>query len=148
MLVMRIAKDPANPLCELVSAQKTLGFDHFALAVNPLLRLDGVQPRTLLGQKAAYNPYSSFAAALFDLAIVFSEPAPDLFGDVPACVVPDEEQNLLASRFELLAAPQKKLRSYPTHGQTIHKPKPRLIELWQIKSVAGDGFRIRVVFSD
>src|SRR3990170_791932 len=100
MLVMRTTEDPANPLGKLASAQQTIGLDHFALAVNPF-GLDGVQPRTLFWHKAAYDPHSSFAAALFDLAVVLAEPAPHLPGDVPACVVPDENQNLPASRLEL-----------------------------------------------
>src|SRR3712207_1388119 len=67
MLVMRTTKDPANPLCEFISSQKTIGLDHFPLAVNPF-RLYRVQPRTLLGQQAADNPHS--ISALFDLAVV------------------------------------------------------------------------------
>src|SRR4051812_33918111 len=104
MLVMRTAEDPANPICELVSAHQTVGFDHFALAVYPF-GLYSVQPRTLLGQKAAYDPHS-FAAPL-NLAVVRTEPAPDLFRDMPACIVPDQKQNLLAKSFGFLATPLK-----------------------------------------
>src|SRR3982751_4987095 len=57
MLVMRTTEDPANPLGKLISAQQTVGLDHLALAMDPL-RLYGVQPRALLGQKAAYDPHS------------------------------------------------------------------------------------------
>src|SRR5215204_5105454 len=147
MLVMRTTEDPTNPLGELVSAKQTLRLDHFSLAVNPF-GLYGVQPRTLLGQQAAYDPNSSFAAALFDLAVVLAQPAPDLAAYVPACVVPDEKQDFLACRFELLAAPRKKLRRYGAHRPTIHKAQPRLLKLWQIEPVAGDGLWIGVVFSD
>ena len=102
MLVMRTTEDPANPIGERVSSQHSVGFDYFALAVNPL-GLYGIQPRTLLGQKAAYDPHSF--AAPFDLAVVRTEPPPHLFGDVPTCVVPDQKQDLLANLFELLGTP-------------------------------------------
>jgi hypothetical protein len=51
MRVMRTTEDPAYPLGKLVSPQKTLGLDHFALAMNPF-GLDGIQPRALLGQSS------------------------------------------------------------------------------------------------
>src|SRR5215210_4502797 len=147
MLVMRTTENPADPVGELVSAQQTVGLDHFALGVNPF-GLYSVQPPALLGQQAAYDPHSSFAAALFDLAVMFSEPAPDLLGDVPACVVPDEKQDLLANSFELFAAPRKKLSRYGTDGPAIHEPQRRLREFRHIEPVTGDGFRFGVVFSD
>src|SRR5918993_602708 len=80
--------------------------------------------------------------------LVSSQPAPELFGDVPARVVPDENQHLLARRLELLQAPLEKLGGYGTHGPTVHEPYPRLIELGHIEPIAGDGFRVRVVFGD
>ena len=57
MLVMWTAEDPTDPVGKLVGAKQTVGLDHFPLTVNPF-RLDGVQPRALLGQKAAYDPHS------------------------------------------------------------------------------------------
>jgi hypothetical protein len=58
MLVMGTIENPTNPICELVSAQRiAVGLDHFSLAVYPL-GFYGVQPRTLLGKKAAYDPHS------------------------------------------------------------------------------------------
>src|SRR5215210_1821000 len=147
MLVMRTTENPADPVGELVSAQQTVGLDHAPLAVNPF-GLYSVQPRAPRGQIAAYDPHSSFAAALFDSAVMFSEPAPDLLGDVPACVVPDEKQDLLANSFELFAAPRKKLSRYGTDGPAIHEPQRRLREFRHIEPVTGDGFRFGVVFSD
>src|SRR5215204_1380075 len=142
---MRTAEDPANPLCEFVGAQQTLGLDHFALAVNPF-GLYRVEPRALLGQKAAYNSHSF--ATLFDLTVMSPEPTPELFGDMPARVVPDQKQTLLAKSFELFATPLKELGRHSTDGPAIHKAQPRLIKSRQVESVAGDGFRIRVVFSN
>src|SRR5215217_1730582 len=147
MLVMRITEDPANPLGKLVSAQQTLGLDHVSLAVNPL-GLYGVKPRTLLGQKTTYDSHSGFGPALFDTAIVPAEPAPEIFGDMPTGVIPDEKQDLLASRLELLRAPRKKLCRYAAHSSAIHESQPRIIEFGQIESVAGNGLRLGVVFGD
>src|SRR5215208_3684819 len=84
MCVMRTTEDSTDPIRKLVSSQKILRFDHLALAVYPL-GLYGVEPRTLLGQQATDDPHA--ASALFDAAVVRTEPAPDLPRDVPACVV-------------------------------------------------------------
>src|SRR5215216_6903886 len=136
---MRTSEYPANPLCEFVGAQQTVGLDHFALAMNPL-GLYGVQPRALLRKKAAYDPHP--APALLDFSVVLSEPASDFFGEVPTRVVPDEYHDLLADLFEPLGAPRQKLSRYPTDGPTIHKPQPYLVELRQIEPIAGDGLRV------
>ena len=71
---MWTTNNPAYPIGKLIGSQQPVGLDHLALAVYPL-RLDGVEPRTLLGQKAAYDPHSLFAP--FDFSVVRSEPAPD-----------------------------------------------------------------------
>jgi hypothetical protein len=143
MFVMWTAEDPANPLGEFVGSQQTFGLYNLTLAVNPF-GLDRVQPRTLLWQKAAYDPHS--ISAVFDLAVVRTEPAPDLFGDMPARVVPDQKQNLLAKSSKLLATPLKELGRHCTDRPAIHEAQPRLpVKLRQVESVAGDGFRIRVV---
>jgi hypothetical protein len=95
MLVMRTTKDPTDPICKLVSAKQSLGFDHFALAVYPF-GLYSVQPRTPGGQEAGNYPYST--VVFFDLAVVGGDPAVHLSAFVPACVVPDHKQILLPSR--------------------------------------------------
>src|SRR5215207_10564724 len=133
MLVMRTTEDPTGPVGQLVSAQQPLGLYHLPLAVHPL-RLYGVQPQALLGQKAAYDPHSSFAATLIDLAVVLADPAPHLPAYVPTGVVPDQHQHALAKSFELLAAPRKIARGYGAHRSSVHKPKPSLFELGHIQS--------------
>src|SRR5215218_973983 len=146
MLVMGTIEDPTNPVCELVSTQRiAVRLDHFSLAVYPL-GFYGVQPRTLLGKKADNDPHP-FCAVL-DFSVVRSEPTPDLFGDVPRSVVPDEEQHLLADLFELFATPSEESRRYGTDRPPIHESQPRLVCLGQIESVAGDGLRLRIVFGD
>ena len=109
MLVMRTTENCAHSIGQLVSREQPVGLYHLALGVYPL-RLDGVQPRTLLRKKATHDPYFSFAAALFDFSVVPSEPLSDLPGDMPTGVIPGEKQDSLASRFEPLATPRKEPR--------------------------------------
>jgi hypothetical protein len=104
MLVMRTIEHPTHPLGKLVRSEKSFRLYELALSVNPS-GLDIVKPRTLLRKKATYDPHS--AAALFDAAVVRSEPAPYLLGDVPGSVVPDEHEDLLAQSFESLSTPRK-----------------------------------------
>src|SRR5215210_6973156 len=106
MFVMRTTEDSTYPICKLVSSKQTLGLEHFALAVYPF-GLYGVKPRTLGGQEAGNYPYST--AVFFDMAVVGADPASHLWAFMPACVVPDQEQSLLASPLELVATPPEKL---------------------------------------
>jgi len=101
--------------------------------VNPF-GLHEVQPRALLGQKAADNSHPT--ATLFNPSVMLSEPTSDLLALVPASVVPDKEQNLLVRGFEPLAAPQKKPGRYAAYGATVHKAQPRLFKLRQEQPVA------------
>ena len=139
MLVMRAVKHPANSVGKLVCSEQSLRFDHLALGMHPL-RLDGVKPRASFGEQAAHDPHS--LARLFDPAIELTEPPADLFGDVPAGVVPDENHDLgLSESLELLAAPRKEPPRYGRNRPAIHEPDPRLFDLGKIESVAGYGLR-------
>src|SRR5918994_7918010 len=115
MLVVRTSEGRADPICQLVGAQQTVGFDHPTLAVYPL-GLYGVEPWALFGQQAADDPHPGFATALFDLPVMSGHPLSNLFGDVPGGVVPDQHPNLLARRLKLLAAPRKEAGGYGAHG--------------------------------
>jgi hypothetical protein len=142
---MRTIEEPTYSVSEFVGSEQTVGFDDLALAVYPL-GLYGVQPRTLLGQQAADDPHS--LAALFDFSVVRSEPPADLFGDVPARVVPDKQQNLLSRRLELLKAPRKEAGRYVTRWPPVDEAQPRLVEFGQVESVAGYGLQLGIVFGD
>jgi hypothetical protein len=147
MLVMRTSEYPAYSIRKLVGSEQPLWLDHLALAVYPL-GLYGVEPRALLRKQAAHDPHPSFASALLDPAVVLTQPAPELFGDVPRGVVPDEEQDLLAKSLESLGAPPKELGRYGTYGPSVHKSQPRIADLWQVESVAGDSLGLGVLFGD
>src|SRR5918995_1351426 len=145
MFVVRTVENLANSVGKLVCSEKSVGFDHLALAVNPL-RFDGVQPRALLRKQATDDPYP--LSALFDSAVVGTEPTPHLFGDVPTGVVPDENENLLANGFELSHAPLEKAPRYRRNRPSVHEPDPRPIESGQVESVTAYGFRLGVVLGD
>src|SRR5215212_7553210 len=138
MLVMRTTEYPAHPSGKLVCSEQPLRLYDLALGVYPL-GLDGVQPRTLLRKQATDDPHA--LAALLDAAVVFSKPPSHLFGEMPARVVPDEDEDLLAKSFELLQAPRKEPRRYRRNRPSVHEPDPRFIDPWHIESVAGDGLR-------
>src|SRR5215213_9371930 len=143
---MRTVEDSADPIRQLVSPQQPVRLDNLALAMNPL-GLPRVEPRALLGQKAAYDPHST--AAVFDFSVVRGNPPSDLFGDVPGSVVPDQYPNpLLACRLKPFAAPRKEAGGYVAYRTTIHEAHPHLLQLRHIKPVARDGFGIRIVFGD
>src|SRR5215217_7477936 len=101
MFVVGTVENLANSIGKLVCSEKSVGFDHLALAVNPL-RFDGVQPRALLRKQATDDPRP--ITALFDSAVVGTEPTPNLFGDVPRSVVQMRTRTFLptASSFRTL----------------------------------------------
>src|SRR5215204_2564220 len=138
MFVVRTVENLANSVGKLVCSEKSVGFDHLALAVNPL-RFDGIQPRALLRKQATDDPYP--LSALFDSAVVGTEPTPHLFGEVPTGVVPDENENLLANGFKLSHAPLEKALRYPRNRPPVHEPDPPPIESGQVESVTAYGFR-------
>src|ERR687898_1984408 len=82
MLVVRTSKRQADSLGQLVGAQKPVGFDHLALAINPL-GLHRIEPRALLGQQTTDDPYPSYDLALFQSPVVRSDPPSDLAAYVP-----------------------------------------------------------------
>jgi hypothetical protein len=131
---VRTIEDTTNPIGKFVCSKQSIGLYNFSLAVHPL-RLDGVQPRAVLGQKTAHDP-NPFAA-LFDPSVVFAEPSPHLFGDVPRSVVPDQKKDLLAKSLELVQALLKKAGGYVTHRPAVDEPQPRLVEFGHIEPVAG-----------
>src|SRR5215208_8446725 len=125
MLLMRTTEDPADSVGELISSKQSLGLAHLSLAVHPL-RFYGVKPRTLLGQEAHHDAYST--AAVFDLLVVSCNPTTHELALVPGGIVPDKKQSLLAKilakSFEPLATPIEKLSGYGAHRPSVHEPQP------------------------
>src|SRR5919199_1593183 len=111
----------ADALDEFGGWQQTSRFDDAALAMDPL-GFDGIQPRRLDRQIARHDPHPG--AGQFDLAVVATDPGPDLMTDMPGGVVPDQQQRCLPERLQLGAAPRQVLRSEPTDRAAIHKAEP------------------------
>src|SRR5215203_4764882 len=137
MLFVSTAEDFANPLGELVSTEQPLSLNYLAFAVNPL-GLYCIEPRAL-GRQQTWH-YPDPMAAGFDTAVVGADPASDLMAFMPACVVPDEKQSLLAPLSKPVAAPREKLRGYGAHGSAIHEPQQILLKLRKEKPVAERAF--------
>src|ERR671921_1083417 len=131
MLVMRTTERPAYPLGKLVGSEEPV-------------RLYDLQPRAPLRKQAADDPHPF--CALLDAAVVPPEPSPDLLGDVPTGVVPDEQQNLLAHLFELLQAPLEKLSRYGRNRSSVYEAHPHVGDLGQVESVAAYGLRLGIIF--
>src|ERR671910_2231617 len=144
MLFVSTAEDFANPLGELVSTEQPFGLNYLAFAVDPL-GLYCIEPRALGGQQTWHYPNPT--ATRFYLAVVGDDPISHLMALVPTSVVPDQKQSLLASLPKPGAAPSKKLGGYGAHRTTIHEPQPSLCHLRQVKPVAGEGLRFRIVLS-
>src|ERR671910_874202 len=147
MLVVRTVEGQTYSLGQLVGAEQAVGFHHPTFAVYPL-GFYRIQPRALRRQKAADDPHAAHAS-FFDLPVVLGDPGAYFFAHVPRGVVPQKHQHLLAHLGEFLRAPRKKLGRHPAYGPSIHETQPRLsFEFGQIEPVAGDGFRIGVIFCD
>src|SRR5215210_5943143 len=144
MLVVRTSKRRADSLGQLIGAEQTVGFDHFALAMNPF-GLHGVKPRALLGQQTSDDPHP-FLLALFQSPVAPTDPAANLAAYVPTGVVPDQHQHSLAQSLKLLAAPLQKARGYPAQRAAVHKAQPSLLELGHVQPVARDSLRIGIIF--
>ncbi len=123
MLVVRTIEDTTYPIGKFVCSKHSIGLYNFSLAVHPL-RLDGIQPRALLGKRqlTILTPSPLFLTPRLCL------PSHLLTSleDVPTGVVPDEKKDLLAKSFELLATPLKKPGGYGTHRPAVDEPQPRL----------------------
>jgi hypothetical protein len=78
---------------------------------------------------------------------VGGDPISQLSAFVPACVLPDQEQSLLASGLEPVATPPEKLCAYGAQRATIHESQPPLLNVRQIKPLAGESFGVRIVLS-
>jgi hypothetical protein len=100
MRLMDTAEGATDPVGKLISADQPLGLNYLAFAMNPL-GLYRIEPRTFGGQQTRHYPDP--AATIFDVAVVGGDPASHPMALMPACVVPNKEQGLLASPLELLA---------------------------------------------
>ena len=107
MLVMRTVEDRADSFGQLVSREQPLRLYDLALAMRTHLGSTELSHGLFLGKRQLMILTPASPPAVFDFSVVRGDPASELFGDVLACVVPDQNPNPLACRLELLAAPRK-----------------------------------------
>ena len=143
---MRTTKYPAYHLGKLIGSQHPVGLDHFSLAVYPL-RLDSVEPRTLLGQQAADDPHS--LSALFDFSVVRSEPASDL----PAEMCQLALSQMSTTTFLLISWSFLRLHSSNWVVMELMGLPPRSAATSDrlrahMECVAGEGFGLGIVFGE
>src|SRR5215210_3831202 len=146
MFLVSAAEDTANTIGKLVGSEQSLGLSNLAFAMDPL-RLDGVQPRALFGQKARNYPHPSFATVGLDLAVMGGYPVAHFFTLVPGGVVPDQKQRLFARRSELVGAVAEKLRGYGTYGSAVHEPQPGFSYPRQVQPVAGQRLGLGIILA-
>ena len=82
--LMVTAEDLADPVGKFMSREHPIGLDRLAFAMDPP-GLYRVEPRALLGKKAAY--YAHSATAFFDLPVVGGDPAFNELALVPGGIV-------------------------------------------------------------
>src|SRR5438477_609454 len=118
------AKVSTDALGQLVSRKQAIGLDHIALGVDPF-GLNWVEPGTLSGQQEGQDPHAF--ARLLDWLVVFPDPAPHLFADMPGGVIPDQQPTGLALLCQASTAPLQKLGRDVTDGAPRHKAQPDLV---------------------
>lgn len=141
----------ANSLSQLMGRKGASLLYYASLTMNPFW-LYGIEPWALGWKRTGDDAYSF--ARLLDLAVVFSYPLTNHLADVPGSIILNKEQGLFPLFLQSLAAPGKKLYRDITDGTTIYKAKKYLflkaINTGSIatkeQSVAGQSFRIRIIF--
>src|SRR3954469_24626690 len=81
----------ADPLADLRRRQLPVRLQDRPLAMDPA-RLDRVEPRALDRQGAGHDPHPALTLAP---PVMLLDPGPDPPADVPAGIVPDQQQRLL-----------------------------------------------------
>src|SRR5256884_8476711 len=124
MRFIRASKMGTNALSQLLSGKQPVGFNHGALAMDPL-GLNRVEPGTSGGQKTRQD--ADALALSFHLGVVFTYPTADEFAHMPGGIVPNEQPGRFPPGLQLLTSPLQKLRGVVTHGASCHKIQRHLI---------------------
>src|SRR5579884_1736570 len=93
MWFIRTPKMRTDPLSQLLCRKQTVSFNDSSLPMYPL-RLNGIEPGALCRQLEGQNAHAF--ACLFDLLIVFSDPGPHDFADMPGGIIPDQQPGAFA----------------------------------------------------
>lgn len=116
-----------------------------------LLGLDGIEPGAFGGQRT--NKDAHPLPGLLHTTVVLADPLLNCATDMPAGIVPHQDEDPLAHPLQLRAAPIQELGRDRTQGTSIHKTQPGFLppvagHQWAIAQqgpIAGQGFG-RVIF--
>ena len=111
MLVVGYVEGSTDAPFTFVGAQQTGWLGHAALAVDPA-GLDGIEPRTLGRQEAGDD--ADAVSPLLYRPVVLPQPVADLLAQMPAGVIPDQQQRRLAPRCEPRTTPVQEGRRQRT----------------------------------
>jgi len=152
---MRFVDTPetrTDPLGDLVRRQQAGGLDNPPLAMHPF-RLDRIEPRTLRWQRTDDDPHPCLPA--LDRPVVLPDPSPHGRADMPARIVPHQQQRRFPFCGQSVAAPVEELRRDRTDRTTVHEAQPQLlvalpdsIPLSHQQAVTGERLRIGIAMSD
>ncbi|SRR5579885_402229 len=113
-----------DPLSQLLRRKQAVGFDHGALAMDPL-GFNRIEPGALGGQKQGQNAYA-FACG-FHLLVVVPNPGTHDLAVMPGGIIPDQQPSPFALGLQLVTAPVQKLRRDVTDGTPIDKAQGHLV---------------------
>jgi hypothetical protein len=72
------------------------------------------------------------------------QPGPDTFTEMPGCVVPDEQQGLLAILSQALGDPRQVVTGDLADGPSVDEAQEHRVRLRQAYPLAREGFGVRV----
>src|SRR5438874_768042 len=97
-----------DPFSQKLRRKHPIVLNHVALSVNPL-RLDGIEPRALGGQKERQNAHPF--PVLAHLLVVRTKPGAHVLAHMPGGIIPDQEPVALALGSQALTTVVPKLGS-------------------------------------
>ena len=124
MRLMLTAKGSTNAARQLISREHSIRFNHPPFAMRPN-GFNRVEPGALDWQATGQDTHPVTFA--FHLAIMFPDPAAHLFAYVPGGIIPYQCQDTFAHRFQLCAAPFKKLNRDIANRTSIHETQQDLL---------------------
>src|SRR5579872_3926078 len=121
---MGAAIDGADALSQFSAGQQARGFEHLALAMEPL-GLDRIEPGALARQGADDQAHA--VPRLFNRAIMLAYPGPHDLAVMPGGVVPDQQHRLLAALLGARRTPQQEVDGDGTDGAPIDEAQPEFL---------------------
>lgn len=116
----------ADTLGEFVGGQQTRRLGDGSFAMHPL-GLNRIEPGALARQEAG-NEAHTLAGALH-LAVVCTQPLPDVLALVPGGIVPNQEQGSDALSRQPVATPGQEVGGDGTEGATSYKAQQHLVSV-------------------